>query len=103
MIVKIKGLIAGIGINNAHAKPANVQQAASTSDIPVEDAATQIAYKSPPNTLTQFARCMEKSTPTPTRIEPIITVTKDNSTSIISITIHCIATVKTTGRVVKNA
>ena len=45
---------------------------------------------------------MEKSTPTPTKIEPIMTVTRDNGTSICHMTSHCNATVAITGEVVQN-
>ena len=44
---------------------------------------------------------IEKSTPTPTKIEPIITVTSDSVTSICHITNHCKATVAITGDVVQ--
>ena len=56
-----------------------------------------------PILLLLFAICIEKSTPTPTRIDPIITVTRFNGTPFESITIHCIPTVKPTGTVVNNA
>ena len=57
----------------------------------------------PPNSFTRLAICIEKSTPTPTRIEPIMTVTRDKLTLPWSITSHCMKTVNVTGVVVRIA
>ena len=46
---------------------------------------------------------IEKSIPTPTRIDPTITVTRESGTPRESIASHCIATVKPTGTVVNRA
>ena len=56
----------------------------------------------PPSSLIRLDMCIEKSTPTPTKIDPIITVTNDSVTSICHITNHCRATVAITGEVVQN-
>ena len=62
-----------------------------------------IASNDPPSSFTLFAMWREKSIPTPIRIDPIITVTRDRVTPPVSITSHCIATVKPTGTVVSKA
>ena len=74
----MNGLIAGILIVNAQNIPAVVTSVASAKLIPVVAHAAFIASKFPPSSLTLLAICIEKSTPTPTRIEPTITVTSDN-------------------------
>ena len=76
--------------------------AASNRDIPVPIAAVRMASRPPPNSRIRLDMWIEKSTPTPTKIEPIITVTNDKSTSILHITSHCKATVAMTGEVVKS-
>ena len=57
----------------------------------------------PPCSLILLAICIEKSTPTPTKIDPIITVIRERSTSSPSIASHCIITVNPTGSVVRIA
>jgi hypothetical protein len=99
----MNGPIAGIGIPNAHNIPAEVTVVASNKLMPVLAHADFIASRDPPNSLTLLAICIQKSTPTPTSIDPIITVTRDIDTPQESIISHCIATVKPTGSVVNNA
>ena len=79
-----------------------VTVAASNNDIPVLTVEVLIASIPPPNSRIRLAMCIEKSTPTPTKIDPIITVTSDRETSICHITSHCNATVAITGAVVHN-
>ena len=55
----------------------------------------------PPSSRIRLAMWMEKSTPTPTKIEPIMTVTSESGTSICHITSHWSATVAITGEVVQ--
>ena len=73
----MNGLISGIGILYAVSIPNEVTIAASNKDIPVPIAALLIAFIPPPSSLIRLEICMEKSTPTPTRIEPIMTVTNE--------------------------
>ena len=83
--------------------PAAVTVVASNRLIPVLAQATCTASIVPPCSLTRLAICIEKSIPTPTSIEPTITVTSDSGTPSESIASHCIATVKPTGIVVNKA
>ena len=83
--------------------PAAVTVVASKRLIPVLAHEVRMASIDPPNSFTRFAICIEKSIPTPTRMDPIITVTRERDTPPLSITSHCIATVKPTGTVVNNA
>ena len=97
------GPIAGMSIPKAHVMPMAVTVVASNRLIPVLEHAVRIPSNVPPISLTLFAMCMEKSIPTPTRIDPIITVTRDSDKPHESITNHCMATVNPTGIVVRKA